>query len=707
MNRSRDLVVMFRILALGLLVAACGGGSGNNPPPASISVAITNPPASVVVGGTASFTAVVTNDSTGAGVTWAVSCGGSACGSVSPTSTKGNSGTTTYTAPAAVPTGNTVTITATSVADTTKSASATVTITATAAISVTISNPPTSLVMGTSTTLTAVVSEDSKAAGVTWTVACGSAACGSFNPTTSSGNTATTTYTAPGVIPTGNTVTVTATSVSDNTKSASATITITATPPAVLANGNYVYRMSGENANGPYFVVGAFTVSNGSITGGEQDFLDPVSGQTDTLVPSNSSLTTVSNGNIQIVLATGDPNVGANGVETFRGTLVSGTHAQITEFDTSAAAGGTLDLQTSTAAPSGGYAFNLGGIDGTTNANALFLGGVIDISGTTINVANSEFDYFDGGTVGQDQTFSSGTVSSPDSFGRITISLTASQVSGGTQFAVSGYIVGPNRIQLVESPNDNLGGTLGGTALGQGSNTGNFAAAGVGGQTYVFAAAGIDYVNGTATFAGVFALNTNGTVSGNFAYADAGGNQGLTISGGSWTIDSLGRVALSNVTVSGQSNIGSGPFAFQLYLDGNGNALEVGTDAIQGTTGPSYLQTASQVNAGKYAIGAQGFAGVQALPVWTAVGPVTLDSSLNWTGFTDYNVFSGTPETSVILSGTTNTSEGLFSITGLNAISPTPATPEFGYFPIDNARVLAIEVDNNQLGLFLIESISQ
>lgn len=212
---------MFRMAALGLFLAARGGGSGNTPP-APISVAITNPPSSVAVSGTASFTAVVTNESTGAGVTRAVSCGGSACGSVSPTSTKGNSGTTTYTAPAAVPTGNTVTITATSVADTSKSASATVTITAAAVISVTISNPPTSLVMGTSTTLTAVVSEDSKAAGVTWTVTCGSSACGSFNPTTSPGNTATTTYTAPGAIPTGNTVTVTATSVTDNTKSASA-----------------------------------------------------------------------------------------------------------------------------------------------------------------------------------------------------------------------------------------------------------------------------------------------------------------------------------------------------------------------------------------------------------------------------------------------------------------------------------------------------
>jgi len=553
-------------------------------------------------------------------------------------------------------------------------------------------------------TLTAVVTNDSTGAGVTWTVSCASSACGDFNPTTSTGNTATTTYTSPAAVPAGNTVTVTATSVTDNTKSASATITITAAATSVLADGNYVYRLNGQNGNGPYFVAGVFTVLKGAVAGGEQDEIDFVQGSENSIVPAGSSLTAASNGNFQLVLATGNSSIGVNGVETFRGTLVSSTHAQISEFDTSAAASGTLDLQTSTSAPSGGYAFNLGGVDGSANGNPLFIGGVIDISGTSLSVANSIFDYFDGGAVGQGQTFASGTVTAPDSFGRITISLTPSQASGAVEFSVIGYIVGFARIQFVESVNDTLGGTLGGTALGQGPNSGSFSTAGVGGGTYVFIAAGEDATNGTATFAGAFVLNSNGTVSGTLAYNDRASDQGLTISGGSWTVDSLGRVALSNVSVSG-SNIGNGPFAFQLYLDGNGNALELGCDTIQGSAGPSYAQTAiQQVSAGKYAIGAQGFAGTPQLPVWAAVGPVTLDSFLNWTGFTDYNVFGGTPTASVTLAGTTDTTAGLFSISGLNAVTPQPATPEFGYYQIDNSRVLAIELDNNQLGLFILEA---
>jgi hypothetical protein len=156
------------------------------------------------------------------------------------------------------------------------------------------------------------------------------------------------------------------------------------------------------------------------------------------------------------------------------------------------------------------------------------------------------------------------------------------------------------------------------------------------------------------------------------------------------------------------SNIGNGPFAFQLYLDGNGNALELGTDTIEGSAGPSYAQTATQqVSASKYAIRAYGLASTANLPVWAAAGSVTLDSSLNWTGFTDYNLFDGTPTTAVTLSGTTDATTEFFSVTGLNAVSPPPATPEFHYYQIDNARVLALELDSNQLGLFILESTSQ
>jgi hypothetical protein len=578
-----------------------------------------------------------------------------------------------------------------------------------AAISVAFSPaPPTSMVVSATASITAVVSSDSKNAGVTWTVTCGSAACGTFNPAATPSGTATT-YTAPAAIPTGNTVTVVATSVTDTTKSASATITITATAPVVIADGTYIFHLNGEdttNSGSPYFAAGAFTIKSGAITGGEEDVVDIGGGGTFTISSSGSSVSKASDGNIAIVLNTGSSGPGVGGVQTFRGTAVSASRVLISEFDTFAAGTGSLDLQTSQAAPTGGYAFNLGGLDGGNPANALFIGGTLNISGTSLSTSGSVFDYWDGGTVAQKQSFTSGAITAPDSFGRVTISLTPSQASGAVEFGVAGYIVGTNAIRLVELSNDNLQGALGGNALGQGSNTGNFTAAGVGGNGFVFIATGED-INSVANYAGGFSLNADSTVSGVLAYSDTAADQGLTITGGSWTVDPTGRVTLSNVTVSGSTSNITGPFTFQLYLDGNSNALELGLDSFQGTTGPSYLQTSGAVNPGSYAIAAQGFANANGLPVWSAVGPVTLDSNLNWSGFTDYNVFSGTPIANVALSGTTDTSTGLFSITGLNAVSPTPSTPEFGYYPVDGSRVLAIEVDNNQLGLFIIETVTQ
>ncbi len=440
--------------------------------------------------------------------------------------------------------------------------------------------PPTSLIVGATSSLTAVVSNDTKNGGVTWTVTCGSSgACGSFSSTSTASGTATT-YTAPTAIPTGNTVTVTATSVTDTTKSQSATITIT----APLADGTYVYHFSGWDSTGPSFFAGAFTVAGGVITGGEQDFSDAsVSDPNQPLAPASCNLSTAG-GNIQIVLATADTSLGVNGLETLRGTKVSSSRILISEYDTFGTGAGSIDLQTSAAAPSGGYAFAVSGWNLSSTISPLVIGGVLNISGSTISVAGSVFDYNVGGNVGQDQLFAAGsTVSAPDSFGRVTFTLTPATTSNVPAFILTGYIVGTNQIQLVESQNDSLGDDLGGMALGQGSKTGLFNQASVANTTYVFAVSGED-VNNLATFAGDFAFNSSGGLSGNLIINDFtyfSGNTPSTLSGGSYTVDATGRVTISNVN----AQPAGATFTFQLYLDGNGNALELGADSLQVTAG--------------------------------------------------------------------------------------------------------------------------
>lgn len=658
------------------------------------------PPSSLAANATTSITAVVTNDSSNGGVKWTVTCGSSACGSFSPTSTA--SGTaTTYTAPSAPPSPATVTVTATSVTDTTKTASATITITAAAVTSVAFSaQPPASLFVGATTSITAVVTNDSKNAGVTWSVTCGSSgACGSFSPTSTASGTATT-YTAPSAPPSPATVTITATSVTDTTKTASATISIN----YVFNNGNYVYHVSREDSTGPYFIVGAFTVQNGVITAGEQDFSDHANAFTNNLVASGSSLSTAG-GNLQIVLNTGNSSLGVNGLETFRGARVSASRVLISEFDTFGAGTGSIDLQTSTAAPSGGYAFNLSGLDGA--ALPLVIGGVLDITGTSISNTGSVFDYNDAGSVGQAQLFSSGSVTAPDTFGRLTFTLTPSgtNVPG---FVLHGYIIGGNRIQLVEALNDPLNGHLGGVALGQGTHTGNFTAANVSNTTYVFTGAGADGApNGGVQnlhIAASFTFNTNLNVTGTLAVNDITAVVGTaTIGTGAYTIDPTGRVTVYGVTPTISGLI---PLSFQLYLDGNGNALELGVDKSQLSAGMAYQQTAtSALFAGSYALSGQGFGVLtNSKPAWGAAGPVTVTSN-SFAGFTDYTIQGGTPTSNVSLTGTETSATSLLALTGLNAGSAQTSN-SFTYFVIDNTRVIAIETDGQQLGLLLLEAVS-
>jgi hypothetical protein len=101
--------------------------------------------------------------------------------------------------------------------------------TASKAVSVVIANKPTSVVAGSTSTLTASVTNDAADEGVTWTIAPATGA-GTISSTT----TTSVIYTAPATPPATNSVTITATSVADTTKSDSVTFTIAAkTPPVV------------------------------------------------------------------------------------------------------------------------------------------------------------------------------------------------------------------------------------------------------------------------------------------------------------------------------------------------------------------------------------------------------------------------------------------------------------------------------------------
>ena len=94
------------------------------------------------------------------------------------------------------------------------------------AISVNVTASNASIDQGQSTTVTATVANDSSNKGVTWSVSCAQAACGSVSPqSTASGSPAT--YTAPA---SAVKATITATAAADTSKSASSSVTVNASP---------------------------------------------------------------------------------------------------------------------------------------------------------------------------------------------------------------------------------------------------------------------------------------------------------------------------------------------------------------------------------------------------------------------------------------------------------------------------------------------
>lgn len=566
---------------------------------------------------------------------------------------------------------------------------------------------PTSLTENATASLTATVTNDSAAKGVTWSCA-PSGACGSFNPTATA-SAAATTYTAPAA---AGSVTVTATSVTDTTKSASATITITAPSGPTLSDGSYVFSISGMNAvPEPYSVTGVFTVKSGAITGGEQDFVACCQNATDLINPTGSSLSTTASGNLQITLTLcsgtdctkTDTTVGVSGVETLAGAMMaSGASGRIIEFDASASSSGTIDLQTGTAAPTGSYAFAVQGVNSANPPAPLAIGGVITISGSSISTATSVFDLNNNGNVFTDQTFSSGTVGTPDASGRVVLSLVPSNTSIPAGVGFAGYIIDATHMRLVEVV-DPLGAATGGTALGQ-----NSAGLSVSGNSYVLGLTGYDG-NGALQAAGVFTFASGATgVSGNISYSDlAGGAVASPITGGTYVADSTipGRVTITGLT---DGNINTN---VEVYIDGNGNALTVGLDAGDILEGVGYQQTGGgsftkASFSGNYVMDATGADAVNELEL-DAVGPISADGSSKLTAPAstafDLNALSqSAPVSNVTVSGTfTGASDGVFTpgtLTGLDVTTSANADT-FVYYVVDTTRVIAIEADPNQLTL--------
>ena len=667
------------------------------PTPTSV-IFVSAPPATLAVNASATIYAATTfssaNPSNNTAVNYSISCASaSACGTLSASD---ELGATAYKAPAAVPSGAIVTVTATSIANPALSVSAKITIVPPIPISVSFLSTA-SLEVNASFRLRAIIQNDvSENPQVTWAVSCGATACGFLSPITTP-NDEPTTFTAPSAIPPGNTVTVTATSVTDPTKSASHPITITPAAPT-LANGTYVFQIAGPGGN---FVTGVLMAQNGAITGGEQDSVNDDIGSSIFQPISGGSYAATPAGNLEITiqLVPNDPDV-----ETLSGTLASSQEGFISGID-GEVTNGTLELQTSTARPLGGFLFALDPsdfsdgtpwIDGIVNVDSA---GGISGNGSILDVT------YEGAYTSATQSLAPSTVSAPDAYGRVVFQL---NLPGAelTPLYVAGYMIDAQHIRLIDvgsAANSYVViGAFGGVALGQGANTGKFTAATVAGTSYVFGAEGED-MQGGLQVAGVLTLNAGGTISGTLNWNDlsASTSQNPAAVTGTYTVDPTGRVTISNLT-DGSSFTDS----LYLYLDGQngGLLLAAGQDGV--FTGQVFQQQSGAFTAasfsGSYGLSASLQTQVNGFLQFADVeGSLTATPSSGVDSAAGFADFGGEESPAFAISGSfTPSANGVFrgSLTGFDSSSAASANT-FTLYLVDNTQGVAIETDRAQLTL--------
>ncbi|MGD0416364.1 MAG: hypothetical protein ABSA80_13480 [Terriglobales bacterium] len=605
--------------------------------------------------------------------------------------------------------------------------------------------PAGSLAVSFSENLTAVVTNDPNNYGVDWSLTCQNPGnCGSLSALhTASG--APTTYTAPPTLSTNSmAVEIVAFATANHAQNVVAPVVVTTFDSTL--KGTYVLQAQGVDVNGGpnYQFAGVIAFDgNGNITSGEQtiNFVNPTTGvlvsKSDPIVATPNSYFIGSDGRGTLTVSTGDDEIGGNGVETFTFVLLSDSQALISQMDfgtavTGTSATGTMDLQTSTAAPSGGYAFAVSGLQLAKMFPVAF-GGVFNIdSPNTISGNGSVADEILAKKVTATAVGLSGTLTSPDSFGAVTLNLTAGfgAANKPIPLQLTGYIVDNTHIKLIETDNTAgsaapFGSTVG-LAIGQGPATGTFTTNTSFSGTYVFGVPGVDLSNSnilpsTLTSVGLFTADGSGNLNDGFTdtFLQLNTAQGTVASPqtgaqisapftGTYSVDSTGtgRASSTSITFNPEPKHDYQPVFF-FYLTGNGNpplVLEGGDTHYPSVgAGIAYPQSANPLTfSGDY-----GFSFTQVNSSGENDGTAQMNANPTATppslsGFADVNLaFGATPDQLFTGSFSTPASNGVFpgalgtnnATTNNNNSSVFNPQIAVDYYIIDSGHGFFVETD--------------
>jgi len=395
--------------------------------------------------------------------------------------------------------------------------------------------PPSSLVISSTASITASISNDPAGKGADWTVTCGSVACGSFNPVhTASG--AATVYTAPATVPTGNTVTIKATSTADTTKSVSSTVTITASSTSCpltlggqesLLSGTYAVLFNGwSDAGNPGQAAASFTADGaGNIPNGVADSSAVGSAPLVNQAMTAGCYSIGSDHRGKMIW-----NFGSSRTVTFSFVMrADGKNGDLIEFDdttgtTGGRGSGSIRKQDTTlfvaSTLTSAWAFGVRGSkgDGTRagSLGAFSLDGVSTLSGGAVDYSEPTISFTglaaSGSFTAPDATHGRGTltiiIASVPGIGNLTLHFAyyITRGGGGTQPLVY--------LQSTDTP-DAVGHALqNGVMIKQATPTGGFGNASLNG-TVVFALTGNDTSHGiTNTIVGLATSTGNGVFAG-------------------------------------------------------------------------------------------------------------------------------------------------------------------------------------------------
>ena len=505
---------------------------------------------------------------------------------------------------------------------------------ASAAVSIAFQSPPAgTVVLGFTTQLAAIVSNDPNNYGVDWSLNCAATDCGvlsignkqSGSLHSQSGEAIT--YTSPSTLKQNQlSVTIVAFATADSAKNVVATLNVT----GFFGNltGTYVFQARGTNTDATTGVVGPFQIAgavvldgNGGISGGEQTFAD--SSRSQSTAVTGGSYTLGADGFGTLTIKTSDTTLGNNGTQTFRLVYLDGAESLITETDSSVSTAGRMTLQqtASIGVLTGGYSFAVSGVD--SNGVPTAFGGVFNIdqpntgtisgNGSLADQGDLSTDPVTGNTTLNVKNCPAPTVATPtagltgtvlpipgDKFGAIQITLTACFASGPVQFM--GFPVDGGHLLLIETDNNGTGGgfSTSGIAIGQGSATGKFVQ--TFSNTYVFGVSGFDSSASASSLAsaGRIVADGAGNLQGfidEFGFSGSPSTTGAIQAIYSEDPSGSGRVDTSTFSSSGSGaalpglelifyETGSGSPLVMLALDSNAMAVGAGI-AYPQTSPPS------------------------------------------------------------------------------------------------------------------------